>query len=470
MKSKDKVIILIILSGFLIILPGGGCDQGDKPLEQFSYWLRTYDNGSSEFGYAIQATSDGGSIVTGSIPMKTAENGGGSEYRYGTWVLKLSYFGSVEWHISIGTSDADYAESVLQTADGGYLVMGEYGWLCGSWAVKLSPDGEIEWYRAYETTDCFEESLNSIMETTDGGFIASGSYNDQGFHDIWVVKLTQDGDIEWIRKYGFPDGHEYARSISPAADGGYIVAGFMEYYPETLSIKHDAWILKFSTSGELEWQKSYSRYGNENACTVYGTSDGGAIFAGETYSGEPDDYTDSIWIVKLDHNGAIQWQKMYNGGVRPMSIVETPDRHYIVGTFTIAGYDGYQVDTDFTILKLDENGNIKWQKSFGGEYDDRVLSVAATPDGGCIATGHTESMSNSSSRGDMFVLRLSPQGTISDSCPSDAVWVENDQVEDSSSSPVDTAASIVELTGTASQPDYYVSYTDAAIDTVCGGY
>ena len=189
------------------------------------------------------------------------------------WVVKLNSRGEIEWQRCLGGSYEDWAYSIQQTSDGGFIVAGETcsndGDVSGNhgeydfWVVKLNSSGEIEWQRCLGGSDY--DYASSIQQTLDGGFIVAGytKSNDgdvSGWHegydpyggdplpDCWVVKLNSSGEIEWQRCLG---GSEIdgAKSIQQTTEGGFIVAGYSESNDGDVSGNHgegDAWVVKLS--------------------------------------------------------------------------------------------------------------------------------------------------------------------------------------------------------------------------------
>lgn len=144
-------------------------------------------------------------------------------------------------------------------------------------------------------------SLSSRPAT--GGYIVAGNTRSFGalfeeIPDIWVLKLRVDGSVDWQKRYG--GGYwENALSIQQTNDGGYVVAG----WTTSFSRGYDAWVLKLTADGTVEWQKAYGGGGSDDAESIQQTIDGGYILAGDTESfgaGEAD-----FWVLKLKSDGSM---------------------------------------------------------------------------------------------------------------------------------------------------------------------
>ncbi|MBX7139967.1 MAG: T9SS type A sorting domain-containing protein [Chitinophagales bacterium] len=407
--------------------------QSAPPIE----WQKSLGGTSYDYAQSIQQTADGGYIVAGHSPSHDGDvSGNHGSYDY--WIVKLDGTGAIEWQQSLGGTDPDYAQSIQQTADGGYIVAGysdsNDGDVSGHhgnsyahdyWIVKLESTGAIEWQKSLGGTS--SDEAQSIQQTADGGYIVAGSsqsndgdvsgwhpgYDDYGYPlaDYWIVKLDGTGVIEWQLSLGgsFDDR---AQSVQQTADGSYIVAGHSQSNDGDVSGHHgnssydDYWIVKLDDAGTIEWQKSLGGTSSDEAQSIQQSADGGYIVAGSSKSNNADvsgwhegydyygDPTSDYWIVKLDGTGAIEWQKSLGGTSydEAQSIQQSADGSYIVAgnSFSYNGdVSGNHGEDDYWIVKLDGTGAIEWQKSLGGTEFDEVYSIQQTTDGGFIVAGYS---------------------------------------------------------------------------------
>jgi len=325
--------------------------------------------------------------------------------------------GATVWVRTYGGGGEDGAHSIQQTSDGGYIVAGKTRSFDGTkaWILKLRSDGKIEWQNTY--SGGFSTHANLVQQTSDGGYIVAGltgSFGDPDFKDIWVLKLSSHGDIEWQRAYGgssYESDWNHGRhrvTLLETSDKGYILAGDTQSFGAGWS---DIWLLKLSSLGDIEWQKTY---GGQEGETLYRcgpniqlTSDGGYIIGGDTLSfgaGGVD-----IWLLKLYSDGSIEWQRTYGGeiGDKAHSIQLTSDGGYIVaGSTNSFGLGGL----DFFLLKLSSLGDIEWQHTYGGEDDDEAKCLYHTNDGGYILAGST--MSFGVGEEDILIFKVPPNGEL----------------------------------------------------------
>ena len=139
------------------------------------------------------------------------------------------------------------------------------------------------WAKSYDGPS-YDWAL-SIQQTEDGGYIVAGESNSFGTGaedwNGWVLKLKSNGDVEWQKTYGGA-GDERRRSIQQTEDGGYIVAGKSNSFK--VGVYNDAWLLKLNGNGDIEWQKTYGGSFGDSAESIQQTADGGYIVAGHTCS------------------------------------------------------------------------------------------------------------------------------------------------------------------------------------------
>ncbi len=204
-----------------------------------------------------------------------------------------------------GGNDSDYAISIQQTEDGGYIVAGDtYSFGAGSkdvWVIKLDAAGNIEWQKAYGGTS--HDNTYAIQQTQDNGYIIAGRTLSFGVSsgDAWLIKLDSYGSIEWEKAYG-GDYEDYAYAVQQTQDEGYIITGYTLSYGVGY---YDVWVIKLDTLGNIEWQKTYGESDNNDAAySIQQTQDEGYIVAGKSNSFGTGDY--DMLVIKLDAAGNIE--------------------------------------------------------------------------------------------------------------------------------------------------------------------
>lgn len=346
---------------------------------------------------AIEQTSDGGYITAGFLQTVIGNNLQ-SEFM----IYKLNPDGSFGGYSVIGGTEDEFAYSVQQTTDGGYIAAGrthsDDGDVSGNngyedyWVVKVDALlNNIVWQKCLGGSS--QDWANSIHQTSDGGYFVAGTTSstngdvteNHGLTDYWVVKIDDTGNIDWQRSLGGSNG-EYCESSDLTSDGGYIVAGSSPSHDGDVTGNHgnnDCWIVKLDSLGFPVWQKSIGGSESDQARSIIQTSEGGYIFVGSTQSSDGDvtGKASNSWVVKLDSFGNVLWDKSYDGNAN--SVRQTTDGGYVVaGNYSDLG------DVDSWILRLDENGEMLWQKIVEGNQNESTVSVVQSSiDGGFVFTG-----------------------------------------------------------------------------------
>jgi hypothetical protein len=309
------------------------------------------------------------------------------------------------WQKTYGGSSDDAAWFIQQTNDGGYIVAGETNSFGAGradvYVIKLDENGNMVWEKTYGGNDY--DIAFSIQQTSDGGYIVAGRTNSfgTGDWDVYVIKLDENGNMVWEKTYGGND-YDIAFSIKQTKDGGYIVAGGTKSFGAG---RADVYVIKLDENGNKIWEKTYGGSNDDLALSIQQTSDGGYIVAGETNFFGAEDW--DVYVIKLDENGNMVWEKTYGGNDydEAISIQQTSDGGYIVAGRTKSFGAG---DYNVYVIKLDANGNELWEKTYGGSNDDLAFSIQQTKDGGYIVAGGTNSFG--AGRADVYVIKFDENG------------------------------------------------------------
>jgi hypothetical protein len=414
LRDNVRIEYLAICLSILILFGGSSAAEPNN-IE----WQNCLGGSNNDFAGSIQQTNDGGYVLAGN----TVSNDGNVRGNLGSsdfWVVKLSSSRAIQWQKCLGGSYEDKANCIRQTADGGYIVVGDTrsndGDVSGNhglsdvWAVKLNSSGAIEWQKSLGGSS--EDGANSVRQTSDDGYVIAGytqSSNgdvseNHGKYDYWVVKLNPTGAIEWQKCLG-GSGPDWAESIQQTSDDGYIVAGYTESNDSDVIGNHggiydDFWVVKLDSTGSMEWQKCLGGSSDDFAYDMKQTSDGGYIVAGASVStngdvtGNHGGYYDDFWVVKLDSTGAMEWQKSLGGANtdNAHSIQQTTDGGYIVAGSTNSNDSnvmGNHGNYDFLAVKLNSSGVIQWQRCLGGSKEDAATSIFESSDRGYILSGYS---------------------------------------------------------------------------------
>ncbi len=324
---------------------------------------------------------------------------------------------SIVWQNTYGGSGDERVHDALQTADGGYLLVGHTtssgGQVTGYqgnedvWVVRTDANGTLLWQRTLGS-GASERGL-AVAQADDGGFLIAGTAEDNGGDianiigdgDIWLVKLNGNGTVLWENTYG-GTGFDEPRAVV-AVDDGFVVAGFTESDDVQVTGYQgsgDLWVFKVNGTGTLQWQRTIGGTNRDEAHGMRRTAENGVIIAGSTQSNNGDltqnfGGTDA-WLVKLAGNGTIQWHQVYGhtGDERAMDVVQRADGGYAFAASTNS--QGGQVSQnfgnyDFWLVRTNPKGVLEGQVSYGGSGDDMVHALQLTSDGGYVMAGYSVS-------------------------------------------------------------------------------
>ncbi len=276
----------------------------------------------------------------------------------------------------------------------------------------------IQWQKDIGGTG--DDFLNASIQTSDGGYLVGGwsdsnisgdkTQNCYGGKDFWVLKLNSIGNILWQKTIG-GTGDDEIWSILQTPDKGFLLAGTSDspISGDKTQISRgsvDYWLVKIDSLGNVLWDKTYGGGGGDILITMISLNAGGYVLSGHSKSTIGGDKTQNLksstdtWIIKIDNLGNIIWQKDYGGTWNSNSfsniIKETSDKGFIIQTSTDSniGNDKSQNSkggSDCWVIKTDSLGVIQWDKTIGGSGSDGGFSIHEVLSGGYIICGSSDS-------------------------------------------------------------------------------
>jgi predicted secreted protein len=258
----------------------------------------------------------------------------------------------MQWNKTYGGSGNDYASDLVRTSDGGYALAG-YTNSFGAggydaWLVKTDASGNMQWNKTYG--GIFDDAASRLVQTSDGGYALAGwtaSFGGGGWENPWLIKTDSAGNMQWNKVYVGPSPSGQAYAFVQTSDGGYALAGFTTVFGAG---GFDAYLIKTDSAGNMQWSKTYGGTGKDVAYALVQTSDGGYALAGWTNSFGAGGY--DFWLVKTDSNGNMQWNKTYGGTSDDVAyaLVQTSDGGYALAGLTnnsgVGSYYAWLVKTD----------------------------------------------------------------------------------------------------------------------------
>lgn len=336
-------------------------------------WQNSYGGSDADYAYHIIETSDSGYVVAAT----SYSNDGDVSGHHGSstsdaWIFKIDSLGNLIWQNSFGGPQFEKGNCIIELAGGGYVVASYSNSINGDisdplgnsdyWIFKLDENGILLWDKNYGGTST--DNANSIIQTRDGGFFIVGQASsdniqvtgNHGSYDCWVVKTDIMGEIEWSKCYGGLSG-DYGDFGIQTNDSGYLITSYSTSNDGDVSGHHgawgewfqgDAWVIKIDSIGNLLWERSLGSAGQDRMPTIAETFEGDYVLSGYVSYADGDvtnyiGYTD-MWVINLDSLGTIKWQSCYGGTSVDIgnSILQASD-----GAIVFAGLT-YSIDVDIT--------------------------------------------------------------------------------------------------------------------------
>jgi len=369
--------------------------------------------------YGIAQTEDG-YIVVGS----TKSTDGDVTIDWGNmdgWVVRLDQAGQMIWQRSYGGSLGDDLYDVFDAGDGNFLLAGStasqdgtigdnpYPGTWSFWFMKVDGEGNIIWQTIAGGPNT--NWLWAAYPTADGGIIGVGEIYGVGgdisaFYgavDAWVVKLNDNGQVEWDFTAGTPptpnfaSGIEFGNSVIQTSDGGYLVAangtvgldGSLDCVPPPKS-QASGILVKLDANGQHDWSRCYGgTTGHESILDVVEVADG-YVYTGIAASTDGDltgcglhnPNTTDVWVAKIDFEGNMLWQHCYGGSDydQGSSIMKLPEGGLVVKGHTpshdgdVSHNYGWQGKPNIWLLRLDNEGQLLHEACYGGALKAEALT------------------------------------------------------------------------------------------------
>jgi hypothetical protein len=320
------------------------------------------------------------------------------------WIVKFDAGGKWEWDKLYGAEKDGQANDIIQTSDGGYLLTGRI--LASDtnynlWLLKLDEKGDSVWSKSIGGS--LHESGTSILQVDDESYFISGQVDalkNEGHLDAWLLKIDNEGDTLWTRKYG--NGSYYSLSWDRLVKSGshqYAAIEEIEVYSDG---PIESRLVQFDDTGDTVRTKciSCSPY-NCTFPSLCSASDGGFVLTGTQENGDSWD----LLLLKVDSEGEMEWSETFGAEEWELghSVKQTADGGYIIGG-TTSSYGSYD-NLDAWLIKTDSRGHKVWSETFGGAAEnERVINVHALADNGYAVSGNYNSL--------FWTARFNPDTTI----------------------------------------------------------
>jgi len=423
----NRIISTIFFLQLFVLMSSCNSDENSSqnPPQNSIDVVSTYGGSKNDGAQSITYTNDGGYAILGYTQSNDGDITDKPQEGYDYWVLKFDSSNTLQWSKTYGGSADDRGNKITQTQDGGYAILG-YTYsndqditinsgLQDYWLAKLDATGNISWQESFGYAGL--DNGISFTQTADNGYLlvgaldvtASGGAGNTRTHnsqhaggDYWAIKLDSSGSIQWSKYYGgsFTDT---PYDVVQTEDNGYIIVGSSDSNDVDVSNnkgEYDFWVIKISETGELLWEKTYGGTQIDEARSIAATNDGNFIIVGDTRSNDLDISQNfggaDVWVIKTSPLGELIWEKSFGGSSFDVSrsIKTTQDNGFLISGQSRSSegdLTNNQGQNDAWVFKINSQGSLIWQKSFGGSNVDYALDAIELNDNSVISVGESES-------------------------------------------------------------------------------
>jgi hypothetical protein len=368
-------------------------------------WNKTFGGGIDTRANSVRQTSDGGYIVTGYVDygliIPKERNGTQIIPQNNIYLLKTDAHGNIVWNKSFG----------------GRLSISD----CSGYDNAVCT---LNWNKS--SGGLSQAMGNSVRQTSDGGYIIVGKYQSGKLHnrtsptdyalvdyvtgaEVYLIKTDANGNMQWDKTFGGEYYDEIGYDVQQTSDGGYFIVGTTNSYRvckkcanPLLRAPMDIYLIKTDANGNKVWNKTIGEMYIDTGYPVQQTFDGGYIAVGVAASFIDNGVAD-VYLLKIDANGNKSWGKTFGrnkSSEAGFSVQQASDGGYIIGLVEEVNLTGREKH----LIKTDANGNMQWDKTFRWEEDKNpfVYSDQQTSDGGYITVGLTLSSSTYLTKTDAY--------------------------------------------------------------------
>ena len=414
-------------------------------------WDRTYGSVGQDVLLSMTFTEDGGFLLAGGVGGEGGDanpNEQSRDSRYNgvslfsdMWAIRTDTNGYKIWDHRYGGDSTERCWKVIQNSQG-YLLIGESNSnISGDktapkrggkdfWVVQIRPDGSKVWDKTYGGSK--DDVAFSAVKTDDNGYIILGHSEstadgtkttlNRGGKDLWLIKIDKDGNQLWDKDYGGSGNDEYpAHTLVKTPDGGYLI-GCGSTSNKSIdksddlfggACDKDFWIIKVDKNGDKQWDRSYGGIYSDELFSIENTPDGNFLLGGTSHSNvsgnktapSQDKYFDACgggvgdyWVLKINQKGDIIWDRDFGGtGADNLTFMYQNITGYtLIGGATTSSVSGNKQDSlhggvDWWFCYLDKEGLKIWDKTIGGSKNDVPQAWVLTPDRGYVIGGHSNS-------------------------------------------------------------------------------
>ena len=328
------------------------------------------------------------------------------------WVTRMSPRGVVRWHLTMGGSARDEFAAMVPTPDGGSLLAGftnsfgaggEDGWL-----VKVGPKGKVQWQKTYGGVG--DDQFTALVPSPNGYYLGGSFGTATSGDDVWILEVDALGAVLWQESLG-GNKTDNLRSLVATPDGLAFVATSNSDFAKPSVPFGRPWLVKLDPEGAVLWQKSYSYSGGDAWGHLTALEDGGFLATGEILYAAF--FRGDAWVVRLDAAGDVLWDRRFGDNFgnlwwdSAIEAHETPSGGFLVAAITATVAPVFE---DLWLIELGPDGSFLGDRVLGGPAAELVDSMIPLRSGGYLVSGST------SEHADALVMSLTAAGTTGPGC------------------------------------------------------
>ncbi|QWT88181.1 T9SS type A sorting domain-containing protein [Chryseobacterium sp. PCH239] len=339
-------------------------------------WQKDIQSSTQDFLSQVTTTIDQQYLITGSSIQSNKQQASGSKQNngYDFHLVKLNQQGQEVWEKYFSGQNHDYLSATVTTQDGGFLLAGtsysgkgldkKEDSKGGSdiWLIRINEFGDELWQKTLGSSS--DEEARAVIQTTDLGFFVAGNVQNSakgyGSKDVWITRLDKNGkELSQLILGG--KGLDEVEKMIPTRDGGALLGIYSRSSEVRVSgSEKDSGMRDAGSASKIQNPNPVSR--NSKQTENFGEGD--------------------YWIVKLDKNGKVEWEKNFGGKgddhLRTLALTSTgfiiggESRSERSGNKTVGIEDG----TDLWLIALNERGEEQWQKSYNFKNRDILMGMS----------------------------------------------------------------------------------------------
>jgi len=315
---------------------------------------------------------------------------------------------SFEWNKTWGASSDEEVSGIVLDSSGNIFITGTIGIYGGEgddnvFLLKYDSAGNLLWDKTWGQSD-YDYSYGIAIDSTGNAFITGKTYNfGETYSDVFILKYDSSGNLLWKRTWGGSDD-EWAPKIALDASGNAIISGSTESYGAGYS---DVFILKLDSSGNNLWDKTWGGSERDLGFGVVLDNSGNAFVTGGTLSFGTG--ADDLFLLKYNSTGTLLWNKTWGGARNEYVRGIVLD---VSGNITLTGetFSYGAGPSDVFVLKYDSSGNLLWDKTWGGSSGESGREISVDALGNAYITGETSSYGAGFC--DAFILKYDSFGNL----------------------------------------------------------